>query len=225
LDEANPELAKEFLNYTFEVVVSGDGTNDPTDVEKKEKSFEIINTSAVPLTEYEVLRALNYGRFIDGFEDKIKVFKQFGKIEVCKRGENYLSYFSLICGSFNRYPEFNRRTKESTYDIIKHDISNLRNNDFNEFADKQKFIEKMKYLSHILINTSIHLSLSALIIKFLFEQHIGNDKILEILEYYKECSRNQINDISSWKIQTHIVFIKKYLYENKKLDPLRKFNK
>jgi hypothetical protein len=176
------------------------------------------------LTEYEVLRALNYGKFIDGFEDKIKVLNQFGKIVVCKRGENYLSYLSLICGIFENYPEINSRTRLSTYDIIKHDISNLRNNDFNEFADKQKFTEKMRFLSLILMNTSIRLSLSALIIKFLFEQHIGNDKIEEILGYYKECFNNP-NDISSWKIQTHKVFIKKYLYENKKLDPLRKFNK
>ncbi len=88
------DMQNELLNYSFDIVVHEGGR------ELETRSFDLINTNSVPLTPYECIRGLHYGKWINQFEEWLKQFAlvhdKFSR-EI-GRGEEAILYLYLYFG-------------------------------------------------------------------------------------------------------------------------------
>lgn len=198
----------ELLNYKFDIVVK-EGNR-----ELEEKSFDLINTNSVPLTEYECIRGLMYGKWFKGFEDFIC---QQGKIldnvpSEIGRGDRAIYFLRAY---FNEL-----KPSSNSWNItIRYNLNINRNNSFDCNAnDFQRVIE--------IYNQIAQASKCDIQICLQIAQFIQKDKwnIKNIIEYY-QLGIKETNDIKKWKIDAHYIAIANLMYRNIKCDYRRFFDK
>ena len=116
------ELKEKLLNYKFGITYKEGNSLE------EEKSFDLINSNALPLTKYECLSGMFYGTFLSEFESYIDTMsKTLDAIKPVGRGEQaykfLLAAFSLIDDKKSAY--------NSKTDIrLRDSIRPLRNNEF-----------------------------------------------------------------------------------------------
>lgn len=206
------ELKEELLNYKFDIVYrSGNSLEE-------EESFDLINSNAVPLTKYECLSGMFYGTFLNEFESYIdSMSKTLDSVKPVGRGEQA---YKLLLKCFNIADDKQSSSNDRTGKLLKDYLRPIRQNSFN--ADDYSF-DKILILFNELMRVikGIKEERALSIANYIVRNSYDSDKIVD---YYRECMRG-INDITSWDMQTHKTFIDKFILNNLKLCPQRKFNK
>lgn len=200
-------------DYEFAIIeVSGNS-------EEEEKHFFAINKNGVPLTDYECIKGMYYGSFINDFENYIKdKHKIFDSIKDIGRGEQALK---LLYKFFDLSIDKQSAAKSSSLNTLKDRLVPLRQNRFNPteyHADEiiETFNDIMS-LKGINISEDIALTIANYIVR-------RNYNSINIINAYRTCCAN-INDISKWKIETHKIFIERLINDNMMLDGKRFFSK
>lgn len=200
LDESQKQ---KLLNYQFDIVVKR-GTS-----EEEERSFYLINTNSVPLTDYESLRGIFHGTWIYEFENYLEgQSKTVDYIKKIDRGEQAVLFL---------YNCFDLLGDSMAVNKIKPYLRTIRNNPFNE---KQFNLDQIIPLfSELKRITSISDERAIQVASFIVNK--GWDREL-ILDYYREIAKYD-NDLKKWKIETHETAISKLIQENIKCDGRRFF--
>lgn len=180
--------------------------------EKEEESFYVINTNAVPLTDYESLRGMFYGKWIYGFEDFINnLSSNVDAVKKISRGEQTILFLDSC---------FKRNNNKEAYMLnLKENLRLVRDCVFNKqtyylhdiikvFAKLLKIIKKAKE------DTIIQVA------KFIVWKKWDRDKIFN----YYEDAITKVNDISKWPLSTHIVAITRLIQDEIKCDGRRFFS-
>lgn len=207
------EDKNKLLDYEFAIIeVSGNS-------EEEEKHFFAINKNGVPLTDYECIKGMYYGSFINDFEKYIKnKHKIYDSIKDIGRGEQALK---LLYKFFDLSIDKQSAAKSSSLNTLKDRLVPLRQNRFNPteyHADKiiETFNDIMS-LKGINISEDIALTIANYIVR-------RNYNSINIINAYRICCTN-VNDISKWKIETHKIFIERLINDNMMLDGKRFFSK
>lgn len=196
----------ELLNYKFDIVLK----EGPKELE--EKSFDLINTNGVPLTDYECIRGLSYGKWFKGFEDFIsaqgqildEVPKQIGRgVEAL---HFLLAYFSLLNDKLWKNKIRNQLNISRNY-VFDPNTNNYYNKIqlFNDIANASK------------CSTQICLQIADYIIK-------KNWNPEPVIKYYRDGSKEE-NDFKKWQIDTHMIAIENLIIKNTYCDYKRNFDK
>ena len=201
------------LDYEFAIIeVSGNS-------EEEEKHFFAINKNGVPLTDYECIKGMYYGSFINDFENYIKNKHEiFDSIKDIGRGGQALK---LLYKFFDLSIDKQSAAKSSSLNTLKDMLVPLRQNRFNPteyHADEiiETFNDIMS-LKGINISEDIALTIANYIVRH-------NYNSINIINAYRTCCAN-VNDISKWKIETHKIFIERLINDNMMLDGKRFFSK
>lgn len=200
------------LNYKFDIVErSGNSLEE-------ERSFFLINTNGVPLTNYECLSGMFYGTFLSEFEDYIDAMsKTLDNVKPVNRGEQA---YSFLLTMFDIKDSKKASGADASAVLLNNKIRSVRKNSFDatDYSfDKiiVAFNELMRTIKGIKEERA--LSIAAHIVR---NGYIKDD----IIDYYRQCMR-LTNDIASWDMATHKTFIDKFVKEGLKLDPQRNFTK
>lgn len=188
-------LKNELLNYKFDIVVKK-GIR-----ELEERSFDLINTNSVPLTDYECIRGLSYGKWFKGFEDflisKGQIYDKIPK--QINRGEEtlffLLAYFRLL-------------NDPSWREKIRYLLNICRNSEFN--SKLNNYYEKIDIYNDIAkaSNCAIPICLQ---IADMISTNKWDPK--PIIEYYFKGNKVQ-NDFKKWKIDEHKIAITNLMVNN-----------
>ena len=194
---------KALLDYEFDIVVK---KGSP---EREEKSFYLINTNSVPLTDYESLRGMFHGTWIYEFEQYIEgKSRVIDKVTKIGRGEQVILFL---------YNCFGLLGDKSAIEKINTQLRRVRNNPFNqEEYGLDRIIEVFAEFSKI---TAVNDEKSIQVASHILEKGWDKDAIMD---YYRRIMRNA-NDVKSWKIDTHKTAIKKLIQESIECDGKRRF--
>ena len=200
------------LNYKFDIVErSGNSLEE-------ERSFFLINTNGVPLTNYECLSGMFYGTFLSEFEDYIDAMsKTLDSVKPVNRGEQA---YNFLLTMFDIKDSKKASGADASAVLLNNKIRSVRKNSVDA-ADYSfdKIIVAFNELMRTIrgIKEERALSIAAHIVR---NGYITDD----IIDYYRQCMR-LTNDIASWDMATHKTFIDKFVKEGLKLDPQRNFIK
>jgi 5-methylcytosine-specific restriction endonuclease McrA len=192
------------LDYTFDIVVK---SGSP---EKEEKSFYLINTNSVPLTDYESLRGIFHGPWIYQFEkyleEKSSVLDRVKKIG---RGDQAILFL---------YNCFDLLGDRIGLNRIQVNLRDVRNNSFEASSFRMdEIVELYSEFSKITsVNDERAIQVASYIVK------TGWDRTM-ILNYYREIVKLP-NDLKSWKYETHLVAINRLIQDGIKCDGKRFFS-
>ena len=207
------EDKNKLLDYEFAIIeVSGNKTEE-------EKHFFAINKNGVPLTDYECIKGMYYGSFINDFEKYIEnKQKIFDSIKDIGRGEQALK---LLYKFLDISIDKQSAAKSTSLNILKNRLVQLRQNRFN--PTEYHADEIIETFNDIMSLKGINISEDiALTIAYYIVRHNYNS--INIINAYRTCCAN-INDISKWKIETHKIFIERLINDNMMLDGKRFFSK
>lgn len=207
------EQQQYLLNYTLDIV-ERTGTN-----EEEEKSFYAINTTGMPLTDYEAINGMNYGTYLSELESYIdEQSKNLDYIKPVGRGEQLIKFLKVLMNIPNSL--HGARTK----DIVLLICARLRQVRSSTFNPKNLYFDTLLKVVNKLISLGINEDTAISVAQYLL---ITNDWLTEVdkvLNLYERLFSGS-NDIKSWKLTVHQTFINKYLLENIELDPTRFFTK
>lgn len=179
---------------------------------KEEESFYVINTNAVPLTDYESLRGMFYGQWIYDFENFItQLSGNIDAVRKINRGDQAIIFLDAC---------FKRNNNKEAYMLnLKENLRLVRNNKFNEkdyhlYEIIKTFARLLKIIKKAKESTLIQVA------KFIIFKKWDQEKIFD---YYTEAvSKN--NDIQKWQLATHITAITRLIQNNIKCDGRRFFS-
>jgi len=206
------ELQNKLLDYTFDIV-EHEGTSA-----EEEDSFDLINSNAVPLTAYECLSGMFYGKFLKGFEDYLdSQSKVLDFVKPVGRGEQAYKLL-MICLDVTSDKQTAGNSRANLN--LKHRLRPIRQNEFKAsdyLFDKilDLFNELMRAIKGIKEERALRLAAD------LIREGFDTKKLVT---YYRDCMKVR-NDIAKWDIATHTTFYRAYLLQNIKLDPQREFGK
>lgn len=202
---------KDFLlDYKLDVVEKS-GTS-----EEEERSFFIINTNSVNLTNYEAISGMLHGTWLDGFEAYIdSQSKTLTAVKPVGRGEQ-ARLFLYAC--FNRPFEKTRKGSSNPDSIINNDIRAVRN---NRFDAKSYSFDSILYCYNELstMNLGLKDESAVRVANFIVRSGYSVDDVCDL---YRRASR-KVNDIKKWDQHTHECFIKSFVQSSVELDGLRFF--
>jgi len=208
LSEADQEY---LLNYTFDIV-ERTGTS-----KEEERSFFMINTNSVNLTDYECLSGMYHGTWLNEYEAYLDTLSRtMDGVKPVGRGEQAYKFLYAIFNITN--PK--RKEQSSNIDSnLNTQVAAVRNMPFdatNYSFDRiiscfSKFTQAVKGVKE---------ERAIVISNFIIRNGYDVDSIID---YYRVCMRGT-NDITSWDMETHKTFINAFL-EGKRLDPKRAFTK
>ena len=205
------ELKEKLLNYTFDIVYrSGNSAEE-------EKSFDLINSNALPLTKYECLSGMYYGQFLKEFEAYIEnMSRVLDSINPIGRGEQA---YKLLLAMFN-ISDSKQAGSDRANLLLK---DNLRPVRYNSFDPANYSFDKIILLFNEIMHTikGIKEERALSVANYIIRKGYDKDRVLD---YYREKLRIQ-NDIKSWDVDTHKTAINKLILENIKLCGQRKFDK
>ncbi|MCL2539925.1 MAG: HNH endonuclease [Firmicutes bacterium] len=198
------EQRKELLEYEFDIVVAAG------EQEKEETTFDLINTNAVPLTEYESLRGMFYGTFLYEFEQYIESkSKVVDAVKGVGRGEQ-AKLFLYNCFELLGEKVADRKIRT----LLRH----VRNSSFDAKTYKmEETIAVFSEVSKILgVSDEKALGVAAFIVGK------GYDKDM-VCDYFRRIVRKK-NDVKSWDVYEHFrVAINNLINNNIECDGKRKF--
>lgn len=199
------------LNYTLDIV---ERTGDS---KQEEKSFYLLNTNSVNLTSYECLSGMYHGTWLTEFETYIDTMsRHYDMIKEIGRGEQAYKFLFSI---------FNLPNPKRKEDVCNPDnnlnqaIKAVRNNSFD--ASSYSFDRIIIAFNEIMRAVKGLKEERALAIANMIVRRSYN--VDEIVDFYR-ASMRQVNDITSWDMETHTTFIEKFV-EGVHLDPKRMFTK
>lgn len=207
------------LDYEFDVTVM-EGTQ-----EQEEETFLTINSSSVPLTQYENVRGCYYGQFFTEFENYITSYKkahpEFDKelVEI-GRGEQAIwflyQYFELLDYS----------SKDKMFAELRKELAANRNKAFDEtYKSFEQKLEVYLTLKRDL-NKLPDSSKKPLKMHQISAYIVSNNWDVNICKGYYTWACSSVNDISSWNIQTHEKALEMYMSNPQvKLDGRRNFDR
>ena len=205
------ELKEKLLNYTFDIVYrSGNSAEE-------EKSFDLINSNALPLTKYECLSGMYYGQFLKEFESYIEnMSKVLDSIKPISRGEQA---YKLLLAMFN-ISDSKQAGSDRANLLLKENLRPVR---YNSFDPANYSFDKIILLFNEIMHTikGIKEERALSVANYIVRKGYDKDRVLD---YYREKLRIQ-NDIKSWDVETHKTAINKLILENIKLWGQRKFDK
>lgn len=200
------------LNYTFDIV---ERTGNSLE---EERSFFLINSNGLPLTNYECLSGMFHGTFLTEFETYVDhMSKVLDKVKPIERGEQAYKFLLTMFG----IADSKKSAGNNASNLLLNDrLRPIRNNTFD--AADYSFDKILNTFNELLRGVSELKEDRALWIAAYITRN--NYQADDIITYYRACCKSA-NDISSWDIDTHKTFIEAFINENLKLDPQRNFSK
>lgn len=209
---------EKLLNFTLDIVECSGNSKE------EEDSFYILNNNVEPLTKYELLSGVYYGRFMDTFEDYLMLRRiSSDHIKPIGRGEQAYKFLLAIA-------RLHDAKKTSGEDATLLNLSNwilpLRHMTFDpktwrfdEVLDVYITLMSIKGLN-LKEESAIHLA------RLIVDKNWPKD---EILTLYTKCAVKN-HDMQTWSvIDTHTPFIEYFVANgcdlNVHLDPLRNFSR
>ena len=201
------------LNYTFDIVERS-GTS-----EEEEKSFYLINTNSVNLTAYECLSGMLHGAFLTQFENFVEHYaKNMDQIKPIGRGEQA---YKLLLTMFDLCDSKKATSNDKSMMILCDRIRPLRGNWFE--PKSFSFDEILQVFNEFMRATKIKEDRALAVAAYIVRKNYNADDIINL---YRKSIKG-INDISSWDIETHKIFIEYFVNNGyaASLDPQRNFAK
>lgn len=211
-DGLDEELKEKLLNYKFGITYKEGNSLE------EEKSFDLINSNALPLTKYECLSGMFYGTFLSEFESYIDTMsKTLDAIKPVGRGEQA---YKLLLTCFNIADDKQSLGNDRSGKLLKDALRPIRQNSFNaKNYSFDKIIILFNELMRVIKGIKEERALG--IANYIVRNGYDSNRLVDC---YRECMRG-INDIISWDMQTHKTFIDKFILNGLRLCPQRKFNK
>lgn len=192
--ELPDELQEKLMNYELDIVVRR-GT-----LKEEEQSFLILNSTTVPLTDYETIRGAYYGKYIQEFENYINNSKLDNINEIGRGGQAiWLLYLALGCYAKGNESSL-QQSKMMVLAIPQLEI--VRNYSFD--ASVNYFDEKLKILNDVLkvlykTNSERKIFVACQITEYVVYKKYSWPTIFA----YYLVGVNNGNDITSWSFDTH----------------------
>lgn len=199
------------LNYTLDIVERS-GNSD-----EEERSFYLINTNSVNLTNYECVSGMLYGQFLTEFENYIdSKSKTLDAVSPIGRGEQAYKFLLTL---FNINNSKKAMSNDKSMLLLTDALRKVRH---QMFIPKDYRFEKILNLFNDLMGAvkGLKEDRALFLADYIVKSNYDCDKIVY---YYKSCMKNK-NDISSWDNATHKTFVDAYV-NGLELDPTRYFSK
>jgi 5-methylcytosine-specific restriction endonuclease McrA len=209
-DALSDEDQERLLDYKLDIVErSGTSTEE-------ERSFYLINTNSVNLTSYECISGMLHGTFLSEFESYIDCMsKTMDYVNPVNRGEQA---YKFLLAMFNLHDSKKAASNDKSMLNLSDSIRPLRNNIFE--AKDFSFNEIIYVFNEFSRATKIKEDRAIAVATYIVRNGYRAD---DIVDHYRRCMK-QVNDISSWDMQTHKTFIDAFVY-GLQLDPQRNFTK
>lgn len=210
------ELQNKLLDYTI-------GIDERTGSSKEEEeSFYILNTTTVPLTDYEAIKGMLHGTYLDEFEEYIENVN-LDNVKSIGRGEQAFKFLKILTGSSIIT---NAQTKKDLVLIIADRLGGKHDLHFNS-AD-MNFDSLLKTFNSLMsLNTrgkSLNEDICLRIAQYMCVDNNYINDIDKVIQLYTRAFSGS-NDINKWKWDTHQTFLESYLKEDVELDANRFFTK
>jgi 5-methylcytosine-specific restriction endonuclease McrA len=211
-DALSDEDQNKLLDYTFDIVERS-GTSA-----EEERSFYLINTNSVNLTSYECISGMLHGTFLSEFESYIDCMsKIMDSVNPVNRGEQA---YKFLLAMFNLHDSKKAASNDKSMMCLCDSIRPLRNNIFEakdfSFNEIISVFNSLSTIKDSKIKEDRAIAVATYIVR-------SGYRADDILDHYRKCMR-QVNDISSWDMQTHKTFIDAFV-NGLQLDPQRNFTK
>ncbi len=201
------------MNYTFDIVERS-GTS-----EEEERSFYLINTNPVPLTDYESLSGMLHGNFLTSFENYIDSL-HLDKVKPVGRGEQA---YKFLLAMFNIANTKKAAFADCAIKKLANEIRKVRDIYFNPVVYR---LDEILNLFNSLMRFKLKLKEDRALAIATYVVTNGL-RSLEIKQLYERCE-NQRNDMNTWDLATHYTFINYFAtngyQSNVTLDPKRNFS-
>ena len=209
-DALSDDDQERLLDYKLDIVErSGTSTEE-------ERSFYLINTNSVNLTSYECISGMLHGTFLSEFESYIDCMsKTMDYVNHVNRGEQA---YKFLLAMFNLHDSKKAASNDKSMLNLSDSIRPLRNNIFE--AKDFSFNEIIYVFNEFSRATKIKEDRAIAVATYIVRNGYRAD---DIVDHYRRCMK-QVNDISSWDMQTHKTFIDAFV-NGLQLDPQRNFTK
>lgn len=185
---------------------------------EEERSFYLINTNSVNLTNYECVSGMLHGTFLTEFESYVdKMSRNLDKVNPVGRGEQA---YKFLLTMFNISDSKKAISNDKSILLLSDELRKVRNNPFEPKA--YRFDEVIKLFNELMRSVKGLKDDRALsVASYVIGNGYDADKVVY---YYKSCTK-RINDIASWDMATHKTFVDAYIIDHIELDPQRYFSK
>lgn len=209
-DGLSQEDQDKLLNYTLDIV-ERKGTSS-----EEERSFYLINTNSVNLTNYECISGMLHGTFLTEFERYIdSKHNVLDKVKKIERGEQaykfLLAMFNISNAKQAKAADKSLKNLTTAIHAVRDSMFEPKAYNFDEILET--FNELLRAVPKLKEETA--LALSAETVRAGYNTY-------DIINHYRTSIKG-VNDITSWDLDTHRTFIKAYVLNNLKLDPQRYF--
>lgn len=171
------ELKEKLLNYTFDIVYrSGNSAEE-------EKSFDLINSNALPLTKYECLSGMYYGQFLKEFEAYIEnMSKVLDSVKPISRGEQA---YKLLLAMFN-ISDSKKAGSDRSDLLLKENLRPVR---YNSFDPANYSFDEIILLFNEIMHTikGIKEERALSVANYIVRKGYDKDRVLD---YYREKIKN-----------------------------------
>ena len=204
------EEQNRLLDYKLDIVErSGNSLEE-------ERSFYLINTNSVNLTNYECVSGMLHGVFLTEFESYIDKM-HLDKVKPVGRGEQA---YKFLLTMFNISDSKKAISNDKSILLLSNELRKVRNHPFEPTSYRfDEILNLFNELMRVVKGLKEDRALS--VANYIVQNDYDADKIVY---YYKSCM-NKINDIAFWDVATHKTFINAYIIDDLKLDPQRYFSK
>ena len=212
------EQKNKLLDYKFVVQINYGNT------EQEEEGFYRINTSAENLTNYECVHGMFYGEFLNGFERAVSdMSKSCDSINPIKRGEQA---YQILLTIFNIVNEVDNPSEDRAMTLLRDKLRQVRDNPFKQenyrFNDIMLTFDRLRHVgASISHKACIREEYAFILASYIIRNNLNVGKIID--ELYTPATKG-VNDISAWRIPSHLTFIKEFITNGIKLDARRFFS-
>ena len=185
---------------------------------EEERSFYLINTNSVNLTNYECVSGMLHGTFLTEFENYVdKMSKSLDKVNPVGRGEQA---YKFLLTMFNISDSKKAISNDKSILLLSNELRKVRTHSFE--PKSYRFDEILNLFNELLrVVKGLKEDRALSVANYIVQNDYDADKIVY---YYKSCMK-KINDIASWDMATHKTFINAYIIDHLELDPQRYFSK
>lgn len=200
------------LDYKLDIVERSGNSQE------EERSFYLINTNSVNLTQYECISGMLHGTFLTDFEAYIdKMARNLDKVVPVGRGEQAYKFLLTLFRIKNAKKAI---SNDKSILLLSDELRKVRNNVF--VPKDYRFSEILELFNELLKGVKGLKEDTALTVA---DYIVSNNYDAYKIVYYYKASVKSVNDISSWDFATHKTFVDAFILDRIELDPQRYFSK
>ena len=207
----SPEDQEKLMDYEFDV------TEAEGDSRQEEESFCLINSNALPLTNYEILNGMHYGPFLKGFDAFLEQkSKTLDKVKRIERGEQA---YKFLVAMFGLLDDKKAIGASNTFKLVSKALTQVRATPFDPSAYKfGQMLDEFNFYAKLGIKEDRAIALAATLVS-----DYGG-RLQDIRRLYED-SLKKPNDVASWDMSTHKTFVSRFIDDGKILCAKRFFDK